>query len=92
MIDILAEARAQRLPLDEFECPTPIFLPVGAQEQRRVELLVVKAVGEIILVADEDDFVGLFQQGRHDLPRNFRPLPLVGRGERLVEENQARWE
>ena len=45
-------------------------------------------MGKGELVADERDLVRSLQQGRDDLPRNFRSLPLVRGGERLVEQDQ----
>src|SRR5271166_905861 len=39
-------------------------------------------------MADEHDLVRSLQERRHDLPRDFGPLPLVGRRERFVEKNQ----
>src|SRR5208337_5074396 len=43
------------------------------------------------LVAHEHDLVRSLQQSGHDLPRDFRSLPLVGGCKRLVEQDQRVW-
>jgi hypothetical protein len=88
-VGVFAVAGGQRLTLYDLERASPVRLALGAQEEGGVELVGVGAVGEFVHVRDEEDSDLLVDHRADDLARDLGAFALVGRGERLVTEQDG---
>src|SRR3990172_7099179 len=88
-IQVFAKARRQRCVFDESKRSPPVGQPFRTKEQGGAHLREVKPLRQIEQVGYVDHLDAGFQQGPDDLPRDLRTFSLVGRSERLVEQNDA---